>query len=360
MIPNSKYLIKIILAVLILPIIEGRLVIAQEKQATEPTIQQDSKLKKKKNPDVVKKKVPKPDFRKIILQNPAKVPLLLKQGKITVDKIPNPHWQKDACKSCHKSSKRAGLKNLRKNRVDDLCNTCHESVSAHNYIHVSDIKLPTAMLKRMPQGFRAAVKRAGNKMTCITCHDLPMTCEKRRYKEKGLNPNFFRGGPYRSRTEICYKCHDEKKYQRINAHDQINNKGQLQKDKCLICHIKNQDMATANIIADVEYNLKDNLSRLCWGCHPWKPHPGGSFSFFSGGFPNHLVKPSEDILRRMREKQEEHDILLPLEPGTGKVYCATCHNPHERGVIKLEAAAKGADEKKRLRMQDICQNCHDK
>lgn len=134
------------------------------------------------------------------------------------------------------------------------------------------------------------------------------------------------------------------------------------KDKCLICHTINQDMSTANILDDIEFNLKDNLSRLCWGCHPWKPHPGGSFNFFSGkgGKPNHLVKPSQDILEHMREKQKENDVVLPLEPGTGKVFCGTCHNPHERGVIKLKQAAKGADSKNRLRTQNICENCHDK
>ena len=40
--------------------------------------------------------------------------------------------------------------------------------------------------------------------------------------------------------------------------------------------------------------------------------------------------------------------------------CATCHNPHERGVIRVAAAAKGADEQKRLRGRKLCLLCHDK
>ena len=58
--------------------------------------------------------------------------------------------------------------------------------------------------------------------------------------------------------------------------------------------------------------------------------------------------------------EKKNNIVLPLEPGSGKVFCGTCHNPHEKGVIKLKAAAKGADANKRLRMQKICKNCHDK
>ena len=60
------------------------------------------------------------------------------------------------------------------------------------------------------------------------------------------------------------------------------------------------------------------------------------------------------------EQQQDSDVLLPLEPGTGKVFCGTCHNPHEAGVVKNAAATKGAGSKQRLRMVDICEQCHDK
>jgi len=218
------------------------------------------------------------------------------------------------------------------------------------------------MFKRMPKPFRDSVARGNNKMTCISCHDLPMTCKKKRHKEKNKNPMFFRGGPYKSRTDLCYHCHDEKKYQRINAHDQVTDRGQVQKQKCLICHTVDKNLLQAQNIDEVKFNIKGNLSRLCWGCHKWEPHPGGSFTFFSGkgGTPNHLVKPSESIRERMLEMQKKNDIVFPLEPATGKIFCGTCHNSHERGVIKHKQAAKGADSKERLRMKNICINCHDK
>ena len=303
-----------------------------------------------------------PDLQQQLLANPARIPPLLKQGKLTTDRIPNPHWKRNACTACHKNAKSASRKNLRGRDVDKICNTCHESLSAHDYIHVSDINVPKAMQQRMPPGFLKALEPDSKKMTCTTCHDLPMTCRKSRIKEKGMNPMFFRGGPYESRTAICYHCHDEKKYRRVNAHDQINDKGELQKKKCLLCHTTDKDLLQAKNIDEVGFNLKDDLARLCWGCHKWVPHPGGSFTFFSGkgGTPNHLVKPPEAILQRLRQSQKDNDIVFPLEPGTGKVFCGTCHNPHEQGVIKVKQAAKGADSKNRLRMQEICVNCHDK
>lgn len=323
----------------------------------------EEKLTTPRKSVVLSKKPAKPSPQQL-LARPEIIPRLLKRKKITIADIPNPHWHSNACTACHKSQHRAGLKNLRQNpaRVDKLCNTCHAPLSRHAFIHTSNIKVPKAMKRRMPRSFRSSLARGGNKMTCITCHDLPMTCKQKRRREKGLNPMFFRGGPYSSRTSLCYKCHNAKKYQRVNAHDQIDDKGRLRKAKCQICHTINQDMATANILDDVEFNIKEGLARLCWGCHPWKPHPGGSFAFFhgKGGMTDHLVKPPADMLERMRKMQEVNDLILPLEPGTGKVYCATCHNPHERGVIKVRRAARGADEKKRLRMQGICTNCHDK
>ena len=38
----------------------------------------------------------------------------------------------------------------------------------------------------------------------------------------------------------------------------------------------------------------------------------------------------------------------------------TCHNPHARGVVQVVAAAKGVEDKHRLRMPELCGNCHDK
>ena len=303
-----------------------------------------------------------PDIPAQLLANPDKIPRLIEKGLVTKEQIPNPHWKENACTACHKKKAGASRRNLRHKSFDKVCNTCHESLSNHKYIHVSNIKVPKDMQARMPKDFRQSLLRAGNKMTCITCHDLPKTCVNTKVNEKTTNPMFFRQGPYGSRSGICYKCHDAEKYKRINAHDQLNDKGELQKKKCLICHTTNKDLEKAENIDEVEFNLKDNLSRLCWGCHKWEPHPGGSFTFFSGkgGTPNHLVKPSPYVLQRMKEKQQENDVVFPLEPGTGKVFCGTCHNPHEKGIIKNKQAAKGADSNKRLRMQEICKNCHDK
>jgi formate-dependent nitrite reductase cytochrome c552 subunit len=52
-------------------------------------------------------------------------------------------------------------------------------------------------------------------------------------------------------------------------------------------------------------------------------------------------------------------VSLPLE-GENVITCVTCHNPHERGLLKGPAGV-GADEENRLRMatfNEICSPCH--
>lgn len=220
---------------------------------------------------------------------------------------------------------------------------------------------------QMPDDFRQAIKRGGGVVTCIACHDLPMQCNKNRFEEKGLNPRFFRGGPYRERTDLCFNCHNPTHYERLNPHDQISDRGELDTQRCLVCHSVTPNRRGAKSIADVSFNVTDDLTKLCTGCHPWRPHPGGAWATFAPNStrdgPNHLVKPSEVILKRLKESEVKQDVVLPLDPSTGRVFCATCHNPHERGVQRYARADKGGDTYKRLRRtggEAICYYCHNK
>jgi len=288
------------------------------------------------------------------------------QTQKTGKEFQNPHWQDDGCLACHKEKpkkhnlKKSNLK-LHTNNINKLCNRCHSIISKHKYIHPFGMVPSKHIKKNMPISFSRAVKRGGGELTCITCHDLPITCLQKEKSKKGLNPLFFREGPYDTRTELCYRCHDKTKYKRLNPHDQISKNGKLNKKLCTVCHLTTEKLKNAKSIKDVDFNYKENLSAMCTGCHPVKPHPGGSFSFFSDKKgPNHLVKPPKDILEHKLKMEKKNNIIFPLEPGSGKVFCGTCHNPHAKGVIKVEAAAKGAGAKKRLRMQKLCRNCHNK
>jgi len=297
-----------------------------------------------------------------LLNNPQQIPGLIRGKKISPEQIPDPHWRVDGCLACHKHiPDKKGL-HLRHKNIDQTCNTCHSIVSNHDYIHPSGVVLKKTMQKHMSAGFRKAVKQSKGKVVCTTCHDLPMQCKSERQKERGLNPLFLRNGPYKARSSICYQCHDVSAYQRLNPHDQISDQGKLRKDRCSLCHQTLDKLKQAKSIEDVDFNVKGDLSMMCTGCHPWRPHPGGSRLFAREkklGL-NHLVKPPKEIRQKIETTIREQKIILPLDPNTGRVFCGTCHNPHEKKVIKTAAAARGADSKSRLRMKKICEGCHDK
>jgi cytochrome c553 len=79
----------------------------------------------------------------------------------------------------------------------------------------------------------------------------------------------------------------------------------------------------------------------------------------SGKF-RHMTRPSAKTVATIKKMEEELRIVLPLDTN-GKTTCATCHNPHEKGVISAESpAATGAGSKYRLRLlEPPCVACHE-
>lgn len=285
----------------------------------------------------------------------------LKAGDLSMQDIPSPHWKSDGCIACHTTTgDEASAKNLRRKPVEKTCYNCHSAEFDHSYIHPTNVRPDKKMLARMDRDLKASLLKHGNTIGCTTCHDLTLQCKTDRKKQKLTNPKFFRHGPYESRTQLCFFCHDKDQYQRFNPHEQIDEKGQLRAEKCRICHL--DSLSRLRHVEDIEqmkFIADESLSTLCWGCHPWTPHPGGQFSFFkqkSG--PDHLVKPSASVIERMDEMTKKNNINLPLEPNTGKLFCGTCHSTHEKGVISNPAAA-GTDEPHRMRAKNICEYCHD-
>lgn len=148
----------------------------------------------------------------------------------------------------------------------------------------------------------------------------------------------------------------------LNPHEQISDEGEILWNKCLICH-PTVPSVNARDIRQVEIRYEDDIKQLCYRCHPNRIHPGGGWinvALGKGtGAPNHLVRPPKNILMGRRLSLKEYSTILPLEPKSGKVFCATCHNPHERGLLKKKADV-GGDATFRLRSEEtsICQLCH--
>jgi len=290
-----------------------------------------------------------------LLGDPGQINALLRQGRITPREVPDPHWAADGCVACHRQTPTAGKLNLRADTGESLCGTCHDAISAHSYIHPTGMAPTKEMRARMPADFRKALTREDGRLSCLGCHDLPMTCRSERRGERALNPMFFRGGPYRERTTLCYHCHDARDYARLNPHQQRRPDGSLDENACRVCHANVPPRGTT---ATVDFITKGDLTRLCTGCHPWVPHPGGGMTFSRTPGSSHLALPSRLIARKLTAARDR-GMHWPLEPETGRVYCGTCHNVHARDVLTGPAAV-GAETPKRLRAERMCEHCHDK
>lgn len=297
-----------------------------------------------------------------LLAQPERIPGWLASGRLRVEQIPDPHWRDDACLGCHSARPEPGNAPLRQSDSARLCGNCHDAASRHSYLHPSGARPGRDMLERMPASYRDRLEQG--RVTCTTCHDLPAQCLPERRNQRQENPMFLRDGPFAHRTDACYLCHDASQYARINPHEQVDRDGSLRKATCALCHSDVESLDSSAGVEGVGFNIRNDLARMCTGCHPWIPHPGGTFMFSSTfkdrKHPEHLAVPPREMRRYMQRMAARNGIILPLDPTTGKVYCATCHNPHARGVIEDEAAARGAGSDKRLRMKNICTNCHNK
>ncbi len=259
----------------------------------------------------------------------------------------NLHFSGEYCTECHVKTPQKGGDKLLKYDGDygQLCK-CH-GYTPGTYIHPVGMAPSEEKISMIPDD----LPLEKGKLSCSTCHDMYMQCQDDKETES-INRRFLRGAPYMRRTALCFRCHDEKKYARLDPHNQVMEDGTINHEKCLYCHQEMPDEKTQHY-EDVK--LIGKLEVLCYRCHYKQStlHPINA---------NHLRAPSEPILANMEESQDKLGVILPLDK-EGKVSCPTCHNPHEKGVLPSEDAnAQGASEKYRLRLAakdlQICIACH--
>ena len=248
----------------------------------------------------------------------------------------NPHGGTIFCLTCHLDSPRGGEAVTFRDEggANGLCQRCHGEIEHHPLDVISSPNTWKMDFSDFPL--------EKDKLTCVTCHD-PYECDN---TITGENPRFLRGGPYNAVEDFCMRCHEGRSFVDLNPHDQIDDEGNVLKKQCLYCH--------TSVPSDTGYDLgdqdfTDTLKALCIACHPVGPHPD----------IDHLVEISPAKLENLMKYAEERMVSLPLE-GDSLVTCVTCHNPHERGLLKGPAGV-GADEENRLRMStfnEICSPCH--
>jgi len=188
--------------------------------------------------------------------------------------------------------------------------------------HVVKVKPPEGM--KPPKDFPLNDQ---NQIDCKTCHGIKDIEKTPIDKVDKKAHNFHRGGPYKNLRDFCFKCHEKKDYQRPNIHKLLDDKGKFDKKACEYCHKKALDPTKKIDREKLEFRLPPQ--KLCFGCHLKTPHLNAL---------THQVKPDEKMVKRIKKAEQKHAVILPLD-SDGKIMCATCHSPHEPGVIDKDKPA---------------------
>jgi len=260
------------------------------------------------------------------------------------DEIVNPHWTGLHCLECHSSQEGGALRF--NGDIIQICNRCHESATATRERHPSGL----APTEHMTENASFRWPLSDGQITCLSCHEV----KDQMYAQQAmqlLNPGFLRGGPYDKMEDFCFFCHVKNDFEKENPHYQIDAGGNLLKEKCFFCHEKPPNIETAAGPDSVW--LKDDHTDICLGCHPAQrtEHPARS---------DHMVEMEGDMLSSHDKGTRKAGADLPLVRGK-QIICGTCHNPHQKGVIKRMEAQAGSEQRSFLRVDgggDLCEICH--
>jgi len=228
----------------------------------------------------------------------------------------NPHKSDKYCDRCHerRPTDKKSVELLYSNNIIVLCTSCHWT---NNFMHPVDITIPPFLHspKHLPLS-------AEKKITCETCHNA---CAKQNVEE----PRLIRRQPeYKSRKDLCFECHNKKRYANINPHTQ-----QYDIEKCLYCH-EHDIRRLLYIKLNKKNTLKTKEFLLCMRCHQKKnPVNFSSHTSHMDMTPVRLIIPME----------------FPLN-SDGKITCSTCHDPH---FWKSNNFLRGD-----LPNSKFCLNCH--
>ena len=265
----------------------------------------------------------------------------------------DPHWKRGTCDACHLDAV-PGTENhsLNMAEAEAICDSCHGARGeARHCPHVSDV---SAAAFTVPENYAEFLH--GDQLVCTTCHDLTVQCLSPSKSYSFMNPGFVRDRSSPDSSEQCYLCHESPGLDKINPH--VQEAGDTMQATCLMCHATAPRPNAGTGWQPVDFNMKDEMNDACRGCHRVRPHPGSTFSAGPIGW-DHLVRPLGEFREKMRLKAEQTGAKFPLDPYDGKIYCATCHNPHDE-TLQGYAAVVPAPSRNRLRINDICQACHDK
>ena len=229
---------------------------------------------------------------------------------ITVPGVPDPHGSPDLCTECHGPAAEATPLDGEDAATPAFsapgpanCVRCHPETNFHVVGMVPEtVTVPDQML----------LGDTG-RMDCVTCHDEP-ACDG--LPRDGRGEYHFRGGPYRSSLDLCFRCHERQTFSQTDPHRDLRDASGTRNDSvCIFCH---QGVPVREGEEPGEDFLRIDAVELCKGCHAREIHIG---------IPSHLVIAEEPMVERIESFNKRHHDAMPLG-SRGEITCTTCHDPH--------------------------------
>lgn len=273
--------------------------------------------------------------------------LLSACGAARIAKADRPIKGHRACVTCHRTTDPSsdGSSQAFAGGIEPsaACLDCHHYSVNHHPVNVAPKEGSAGALQTGLPLFDGQIR-------CLTCHQAHADASHNNLRGAS---KLLRGGPYPDQRAMCFQCHGQDDYTKINPHRMLTPGGSVRevngKQVCLLCHTVKPDPAGDPDLVE----FKADVAFLCWRCH--SPMAG---SFLQNHFH---VKPKKQTKEALAGAESRLGIEMPLARD-GMITCSTCHNPHQAGVITRTAVQSGADAPRRLRISNllICEACHAK
>ncbi len=239
---------------------------------------------------------------------------LLVPANVRSEKIVDPHGREGLCHYCHKSKVvRKGTAGFRLSTEEATCLECHgkRGVTFEDYLRrmlpdVRDKDKLIVYFSKHPD------------FSCHICHHV--MCQSN------------------SREQLRHR----------NPHIQLDFAGKPIEKRCLLCHTSLPDYRhrdRENVV------MRYDLTNLCSLCHVMMTQKVGL------GLGKRMT---EAMTKTKQEFEKKYDVSLPLGPDN-TVVCASCHNPHQFGVVLGKGGYAAAPGEHRLVLEDpwrLCIACH--
>lgn len=253
------------------------------------------------------------------------------------ESVVNPHWTGRHCAECHEEGRPPALRFG--GDIHWICVRCHDRRTAQTFEpHPVNVPVPTDMQQRMPREWPLQ----NGTLTCSTCHDVMLQMYGN-VAARIANPDFLRIRSQKQQRDVCFFCHDPNALKKHNPHTQVNADGSVDQQTCVVCHLSYPDPETVRNPA--EAHLASESPLLCTGCHAAQQqnHPARI---------DHLVKPSAEIALALAKASGTFPLI------NGRVHCATCHNPHDKALLKNQQSAKAPYFLRAETPAHLCTACH--